>query len=136
MPTVGVEEEFFLLWPDGRIADVAPELLGAVAPGVWAAAEFARCQVETRTGVCDELATVGSELATSRGVLARAAVDLGARLVAVGTPPVDTPVPVVLTDDERYRRLAALLPGTSGRRSPAPARCTWPSPRATSGSPC
>ena len=114
VPTMGVEEEFFLLRPDGRTADVAPELLGAVPPGVRVAAEFARCQVETTTGVCRDLATVGRELSDARGMLARAAAHRGVRLVAAGTPPLNAVGPADLTDDDRYRRLIATVPGVSG----------------------
>jgi glutamate---cysteine ligase / carboxylate-amine ligase len=114
VPTVGVEEEFFLLWPDGRTAGVAPDLLAADAPGVRVTAEFARCQVETRTGVCRDLATVGLELSASRRALARAAADRGARLVAVGTPPLDAPGLADLTDDDRYRRLVDTVAGITG----------------------
>jgi carboxylate-amine ligase len=114
VPTMGVEEEFFLLWPDGGTADIAPDLLAAVAPGVRAAAEFARCQVETTTGICRDLATVGLELSGARRVLARDAAERGARLVAAGTPPVGAPGPEALTDDDRYRQLIATVPGVSG----------------------
>jgi glutamate---cysteine ligase / carboxylate-amine ligase len=114
VPTVGVEEEFFLLRPDGHVAAVAPDLLGALAPGVRGTAEFARCQVETSTSICGDLATLGLDLSLSRRVLARAAADRGVRLVAVGTPPVGRPGASALTDDDRYRRLIATVPGVTG----------------------
>ena len=114
VPTIGVEEEFFLLWQDGTIADIAPVLLGAVGPDVRAGAEFARCQIETTTGVCADLAAVGRELSVARRVLTEAAADQGARLVAVGTPPVDAPGAADLTDDDRYRRLLVTVPGPTG----------------------
>jgi glutamate---cysteine ligase / carboxylate-amine ligase len=113
-PTLGVEEEFFLLWPDGRTADVAPELLGTLAPGVRVVAEFARCQVETTTGICGQLTALGLELSVSRRALAQATADRGARLVAVGTPPFDAPGFAALTDDDRYRRLVATVAGVTG----------------------
>jgi len=111
---VGVEEEFLLLWPDGRTADIAPALLGAVQAAVRAVPEFARCQVETSTGICTDLLTVARELSVARQVLARAGADRGARLVAVGTPPCGAPGPAQLTDDVRYRRLLATVPGVTG----------------------
>jgi glutamate---cysteine ligase / carboxylate-amine ligase len=114
VPTLGVEEEFFLLRLDGRTAGIAPELLGALPPDIPVVAEFARCQVETRAGVCRDLATVGRELSGARGVLARAAADRGARLVAAGTPPLDAPGLADLTDDDRYRRLVVSVAGVSG----------------------
>jgi carboxylate-amine ligase len=114
VPTIGVEEEFFLLRPDGRTAGIAPEMLGALGPGVRASAEFSRCQVETTTGICADLATVGRELSVARRRVAEAAADLGARLVSVGTPPVDAPGAATLSDDDRYRRLIRTVPGITG----------------------
>jgi carboxylate-amine ligase len=114
VPTVGVEEEFFVLWPDGRTALLAGDLIGAVAPGVRAQAEFSRCQVEITTGICRELTSVGVELSVARRELAQAAADRGARLVPVGVPPFDQPGPATLTDDDRYRRLVATVPGITG----------------------
>lgn len=114
VPTVGVEEEFFLLQPDGRTATVAPSVLAALGPGTRATAEFSRCQIETSTGICHELSAVGRELAASRRAVARAAAAHGAHLAAVGTPPVDAPGIAALTDDDRYRRLVATVPGVTG----------------------
>jgi glutamate---cysteine ligase / carboxylate-amine ligase len=114
VPTLGVEEEFLLLDPDGRTAPVAPGLLAAVGPEVRAQSEFARCQVETSTGVCTELRTVGEELTAARRTLAAAAADRGACLVASGTPPFDAPGFAELTDDPRYRQLVATVPGVTG----------------------
>jgi carboxylate-amine ligase len=114
VPTLGVEEEFFLLRPDGRTAAIAPELLAGLPPGLPVSAEFARCQVETTTGICRDLTTVGLELSLCRRALAEAAADRGARLVATAAPPVDTPGFAALTDDDRYRRLVAAVAGVSG----------------------
>jgi carboxylate-amine ligase len=114
VPTVGVEEEFLLLRPDGRTAMIAPDLLAAVGPEVGAQAEFARCQVETATGICAELATVGRELGAARSALAAAAADRGAYLVASGTPPFDAPGFADLSDEPRYRQLVATVPGVTG----------------------
>jgi carboxylate-amine ligase len=114
VPTVGVEDELFLLRPDGCTATVAPALLGRDHPGVPVAAEFTQCQVETTTGICRELAIIGVELLAARQAVARAAADLGALVTAVGTPPVDEPGFAALTDDERYRRLVGTVPGLTG----------------------
>jgi carboxylate-amine ligase len=110
VPTVGVEEEFFLLHPDGRTAGIAPDLLGALGRQVRASAEFSRCQIETTTGICSQLTTVGRELSLARRRVAEAADELGVRLVAAGTPPVDVPGAGALTDDDRYRRLLLAMP--------------------------
>jgi len=114
VPTLGVEEEFLLLWPDGHAAPVAPELLAAVPPEARATAEFSRCQVEMATGICSELDVVGRELSVSRRILAQAAADHGARLVPAGTPPLDVPGAELITDDPRYRRLVSVVPGVTG----------------------
>jgi glutamate---cysteine ligase / carboxylate-amine ligase len=91
VPTVGVEEQFMLLWPDGEAACIAPELLGRLPGEIRARAEFARYRVESATGGCAELAAVGRNLSIARRVLAEGAADLGARLLAVGTPPFGVP---------------------------------------------
>jgi glutamate---cysteine ligase / carboxylate-amine ligase len=91
VPTVGVEEQFMLLWPDGEAASIAPELLGRLPGEIRARAEFARYRVESATGGCAELAAVGRNLSIARRVLAEGAADLGARLLAVGTPPFGVP---------------------------------------------
>lgn len=89
--TVGVEEEFMLVWPDGNAASIAPEVLGWLPGGVRARAGFAPYRVEAATGDAIELADVGHALSVARRVLAESAADLGARLLAVGTPPFDAP---------------------------------------------
>jgi carboxylate-amine ligase len=114
VPTIGVEEEFFLLRPDGRSALLAADLIDAVAPDVRAVKEFSRCQIETATGICQELTAVGAELSVARRLLAQAAADRGARLVPVGAPPFDEPGLATLTDDARYRRQVATVPGVTG----------------------
>jgi glutamate---cysteine ligase / carboxylate-amine ligase len=91
VPTVGVEEEFMLVWPDGNVASIAPEVLGWLPGGVRAQASFAPYRVESATGDSTELADVGHTLSVARRVLAESAADLGARLLAVGTPPFGAP---------------------------------------------
>jgi glutamate---cysteine ligase / carboxylate-amine ligase len=114
LPTVGVEEEFLLLWPDGDAACVAPEVIGRLPPDVPAHLEFTRYQVESATGICTDLVTVARQLAVARRALARSAADSGARLVAGGTAPYGAPGVSGLTDDARYRSLVAQVPGISG----------------------
>ena len=91
VPTVGVEEEFMLVWPDGNAASVAPQLLGWLPGGVRVRAGMAPYRVESATGHGAELADVGHSLSVARRVLAESAADLGARLLAVGTPPFGAP---------------------------------------------
>ena len=89
--TVSVEEQFLLLWPDGEAASVAPQLLGWLPGEVRARAGNAGYRVESATGVCAELATVGHNVSIGRRFLAEAAADLGARLLAVGVAPFGVP---------------------------------------------
>jgi carboxylate-amine ligase len=89
--TVGVEEEFMLVWPDGNAASIAPELLGWLPGGVRARSGFAPYRVESATGDGADLADVGHTLSVARRILAESAADLGARLLAVGTPPFGAP---------------------------------------------
>src|SRR4051812_14517688 len=89
--TVGVEEEFMLVWPDGNAASVAPQLLGWLPGGVRARAGVAPYRVESATGAGAVLADVGTTLSVARRVLAESAADVGARLLAVGTPPFGAP---------------------------------------------
>jgi carboxylate-amine ligase len=91
LPTVTVEEQFMLVWPDGDAACLAPQLLGGLPEEVRARTGVARYRVETETAECAELGTVGSHLSIARGLLAEAAADLGARLLAVGTLPFGAP---------------------------------------------
>jgi len=114
LPTVGVEEEFLLLWPDGDAACVAPEVLGAVASELHVQPELMRYQIESTTGICTDLSAVARELSVARRALAQAAADRGARLVAAGTPPFGAPGLAALADDERYRRLITTVPGVTG----------------------
>lgn len=109
--TIGVEEEFFLLWPDGSAAPVAPAVLALLPGGAHFHAEWMQFQVETATGVCTDLATVQGELVAQRTALQRVARSCGALMVATGTAPFGVPGLTALTDDERYRRLQARFPG-------------------------
>jgi len=89
--TVGVEEQFLLLWPDGEAANIAPQLLGWLPEEVRARAGTAGYRVESATGMCAELSTVGHNVSIGRRFLAEAAADLGARLLAVGVAPFGVP---------------------------------------------
>src|SRR4051812_48231432 len=91
VPTVGVAEAFMLVWPDGNVASIGPEVLGWLPGGVRAQAGFASYRVESATGDGAGLADVGTTLSVARRVLAESAADLGARLLAVGTPPFGAP---------------------------------------------
>jgi len=108
--TVGVEEEFFLLWPDGSAASVAPQLLAALPGRQHFHAEWMQFQLETVTGVCTDLASLHGELVAQRRAVQRVARACGAHMVATGTPPFGVPGLIALTDDERFRRLQTQFP--------------------------
>jgi carboxylate-amine ligase len=110
MRTVGVEEEFLLVW-------AATPMLAAAGEDVVAAAEavsdgqfeheFKREQAELGTSPTTSVAELKQELCERRRELAAAAVDQGARLLACATSPLDqmvstTPVP-------RYERMTQLF---------------------------
>jgi carboxylate-amine ligase len=114
-PTVGVEEEYFLLRPDdatltpvaGRVITRALSLLEDVgAAGCVLQPELLRTQLEVATPVCTNVVQVDAHLRTMRSYLAVAAWREGAVLAPIGTPPADTSTgPGLITDDPRYLSL-------------------------------
>jgi carboxylate-amine ligase len=114
LPTFGVEEEFFLLHPDGAVADVAPQLLETLAGDSHVQAEWMRYQVESASAVCTGLRGLAAELVRERSALAAAARLHGAHLVAIGSPPFPVPGAAAVSDGVRYRKLVDGFPGISG----------------------
>ena len=112
--TVGVEEEFFLLHPDGAVADVAPQLLETLVGDPHVQAEWMRYQVESASPVCVRLADLTAGLVAERAALAAAARRLGAFLVATGSPPFALPGAAAVSAGGRYRRLVDDFPGITG----------------------
>jgi glutamate---cysteine ligase / carboxylate-amine ligase len=110
VPTVGVEEEFFLLRPDGSAAAVAPQVLGDLPASPRFQAEGMQFQIEAATGVCTDLMALADEMAEGRRAVARAAAGHGAELVSSGTAPMRAGG-AVPTDDDRYHHLRASFPG-------------------------
>ncbi|GID30853.1 carboxylate-amine ligase [Paractinoplanes brasiliensis] len=110
MLTLGVEEEFLLLEPDGALAPAAPAVVSRAGCAEQIKPEFMAYQVETATTVVTDLAELRRELGRLRLIAADAADRLGVRLVAAGTAPLDTGPPVVVSDLERYRELARRFP--------------------------
>jgi carboxylate-amine ligase len=106
-PTVGVEEEFFLVDPVAgtlvprslRVVDAARRL------GADLDLELMSAQVETKTPVCSTMGEVRAHLLGMRAAAAAAAAQEGALLVAGGANVGDDRDPP-LTDDPRYRRMA------------------------------
>ncbi|MGX7670154.1 carboxylate-amine ligase [Plantactinospora sp. DSM 117369] len=105
--TVGVEEEFLLVDPvtgaaapavEAVLAEVPDELRGQVQH------EFQTSQIEIGTPPGLELSALRHSLGLLRTGLADAAEAAGVRLVAVGTGPVDGPVPP-LVDNPRFHQM-------------------------------
>lgn len=106
LPTFGVEEEFLLV---DAVTGLPAELNVAVVEGVRArgfelAWEFARCQVEIDSLVHTTTAGLHAELSTRRRIVAAAAAEAGALLLAVGAPPIGT-APFTLTSSGRFGQI-------------------------------
>ncbi|MDF3312008.1 glutamate--cysteine ligase [Rhodococcus sp. T2V] len=105
--TMGVEEEFVLVDPDTGAPFLGNSAVAAAgqALGIDLQLELSRCQIETATPVCTQLADLQAEVRRARTLTAAAAAQTGAALLAVGVPPFGRP-PRSITDLPRYRRLA------------------------------
>ncbi len=115
--TVGVEEEFLLVDPESGVAvpaveavldEVPAELRGQVER------EFQTSQIEIGSPPGLELSSIRHSLHLLRAALADAAERAGARLLAIGTGPVDGPVPPVVDKprfDRMVERYRLLVPG-------------------------
>ncbi|SCL66383.1 carboxylate-amine ligase [Micromonospora citrea] len=115
--TVGVEEEFLLVDPhtgtavpavDLVMEQVPPELRGQVER------EFQTSQIEIGSPPGLELSSIRHSLGMLRVALADAAERAGVRLLAIGTGPVDGPVPPVVDKprfDRMIERFRLLVPG-------------------------
>ncbi|TYC05665.1 YbdK family carboxylate-amine ligase [Micromonospora sp. WP24] len=115
--TVGVEEEFLLVDPhtgaavpavDLVLEQVPPELRGQVER------EFQTSQIEIGSPPGLELRSIRHSLGVLRAALADAAERAGVRLLAIGTGPVDGPVPPVVDKprfDRMIERFRLLVPG-------------------------
>jgi len=102
-PTLGVEEEFFLVDARTGLPAARPPGLLETVPG--AEPELQRWQVETNTRVCADLATVRAELVRLRRDLVTAAEGAGCRLLATATHPLATRAHQDITPKARYRRM-------------------------------
>ncbi|WP_328851716.1 glutamate--cysteine ligase [Micromonospora globbae] len=115
--TVGVEEEFLLVDPhtgtavpavDLVLEQVPPELRGQVER------EFQTSQIEIGSPPGLELRSIRHSLGVLRAALAEAAERAGVWLLAIGTGPVDGPVPPVVDKprfDRMVERFRLLVPG-------------------------
>ncbi|BBZ30269.1 putative glutamate--cysteine ligase 2-3 [Mycolicibacterium madagascariense] len=107
LPTFGVEEEFLLVDPaTGEPVPLNAEVAAQAADrDVELQLELTSCQVETTSEVASSRADVHRDLSRLRRVAAEAATAAGARLLAVGLPPV-LPHHFPVTDKPRYRNIA------------------------------
>lgn len=112
MRTVGVEEEYLLVGPNGAPVARATAALALAEPVPGEAhgqieGELVEQQIETSTPVRVALGDVGTELRAARRRTQDAAQRVGADIVAIGTSPV--PVTAEIRQDERYDRIQELL---------------------------
>ncbi|WP_433313599.1 carboxylate-amine ligase [Micromonospora chersina] len=115
--TVGVEEEFLLVDPHTGAAVPAVDLVMEQVPAELRGQverEFQTSQIEIGSPPGLELSSIRHSLAMLRGELAAAAERAGVRLLAIGTGPVDGPVPPVVDKprfDRMIERFRLLVPG-------------------------
>ncbi|MGW7199336.1 carboxylate-amine ligase [Streptomyces chryseus] len=105
-PTVGVEEEYFLVHPATRRMEPAGAEVVARAGAVLGdlvTGEFTQYQIEGRTPVCATSGELRAELTRVRAATVAAARDAGLRLCASGTPALGGGVPDDIGDHPRYR---------------------------------
>lgn len=105
-PTVGVEEEYFVVDPVTRMPRPAgPQVVA------WAAAElgdsisgeFTRYQIEIKTRPCVDAGQLRAELVRLRATASAAAQAEGLRICASGTPVLTDGGPPAVGDHPRYR---------------------------------
>jgi glutamate---cysteine ligase / carboxylate-amine ligase len=106
VPTIGVEEEFFVVDPVSRTPQPAgPQVVArAVAElGDLISGEFTRYQIEVKTPPCDESGRLRAELVRLRTAASAAAAAEGLRVCASGTPVLTDAGPPAVGDHPRYR---------------------------------
>ncbi|HEV7360618.1 MAG TPA: glutamate-cysteine ligase family protein, partial [Mycobacterium sp.] len=105
-PTIGVEEEYFLVDPHtrmpqpagARVARRAGTTLGDLVCG-----EFTQYQIEVKTPPCAGAAQLREQLLRLRGATAAAAAAEGLRICATGTPVLSACAPAPIGEHPRYR---------------------------------
>jgi glutamate---cysteine ligase / carboxylate-amine ligase len=106
VPTIGVEEEYFLVDPVTRALTSAADRVLARARtdmGDAVSNEFTQCQIEVRTRPCETATALHADLVALRaGAIAAAAAE-GVRVCASGTPIVAVAEPTTVGDHPRYR---------------------------------
>ncbi|MBQ1046402.1 carboxylate-amine ligase [Micromonospora sp. C72] len=115
--TVGVEEEFLLADPHTGTAVPAVDLVMEQVPAELRGQverEFQTSQIEIGSPPGLDLSSIRHSLSMLRAALADAAERAGVRLLAIGTGPVDGPVPAVVDKprfDRMIERFRLLVPG-------------------------
>lgn len=106
--TMGVEEEFFLVDPRGRLLQEAPRTVEEAtepAPDIDLKPELMRSQVESGSEVCRDHQTLLANLTDLRSRLSDAARHRGARLMASGTSVLAPDDPQRVAAGSRYRHI-------------------------------
>ncbi|MEU7644510.1 carboxylate-amine ligase [Streptomyces huasconensis] len=104
-PTVGVEEEYFLVDASQRtVVAAAPRILARAKPvlGDLVTGEASRYQVEGKTPPCGTLDELRHELRRVRSAVVTAAAQEGLRPLASGTPLLGVRTPIPLSGDPHY----------------------------------
>ncbi|MFF3864905.1 glutamate--cysteine ligase [Micromonospora sp. NPDC001898] len=115
--TVGVEEEFLLVDPHTGTAVPAVDLVMEQVPAELRGQverEFQTSQIEIGSPPGLELSSIRHSLGMLRRALSEAAERAGVRVLAIGTGPVDGPVPPVVDKprfDRMIERFRLLVPG-------------------------
>ncbi|MEV7194798.1 glutamate--cysteine ligase [Streptomyces sp. NPDC093510] len=105
LPTVGVEEEYFLVDASHRaVVAAASRVLPRLKPvvGDLATGEASEYQIEGKTPPCGTLGELLHQLRRVRGAVTSAAADEGLRPVASATPLLGMRTPIPLSTDPHY----------------------------------
>ncbi len=103
--TIGIEEEFQIVAPDGELRAHIDTLLAAARPilGEDVKAEMLQSVVEVGTKICGNVAEARDEVVRLRGTLASLLESEGLRLVSAGTHPFSHWQDQRITELERYK---------------------------------
>lgn len=105
-PTLGVEEEYFLLDPLTRTLRPASDSVirrAADVVGDLVSGEFTRSQLEVKTPPCENASQLRTALVWLREEAAAAAAAEGLRICASGTPLLSESEPLAVGEHPRYR---------------------------------
>jgi carboxylate-amine ligase len=114
IPTVGIEEEYFVV--DAESRRIVPEAAAVIRAaravlGERVTTEIARYYLEARTEPDRELGALGDQVRRMRAVVAQAAEAAGLRVVASGTPVLGEVIPLALSPGSRYERQGSVYQG-------------------------